>query len=341
MSSFHNPPTVAPAGPVSAPLTTSGLPVSQLESLRFKASQIIDSIQSLQRTLEAGHTASMPSWPDILSKYNILLSQTHSFSMGLSSTLSGAASTTAQGQRAGGTAPPNVLERVVLHPSTPMSDAQLDGEVIPLLRNQQTTDVLRVENETVRRVAEHMATKGSLGVLGAPSSQPQQQRQGGQQFALGMGAAAKKPVDYTDVLRECEEIREAHDRRVERAVRAVTMLRERFEWRARVEVEVEEPEELEWDPRAIAPVLDADESGEGEENGMDESAGEGEGEGEGDVVMEEEEGGSNDEDEVEALVDSAMDTQSPASPAVTMIGPSAGLVPETGNTLPAESVPRA
>ncbi|KAG2068275.1 hypothetical protein BDR04DRAFT_1232896 [Suillus decipiens] len=52
-----------------------------------------------------------------------------------------------------------------------------------------------------------------------------------------------------DVLHECEEIRSSHDHRVERAVRAVMMLRDKFEWKQRVEVEVEEPEELEWDPR--------------------------------------------------------------------------------------------
>ena len=51
-------------------------------------------------------------------------------------------------------------------------------------------------------------------------------------------------------MNECVEIRGAHDRRVERAVRAVTMLREKFDWKQRVEVEVEEPEELDWDPRA-------------------------------------------------------------------------------------------
>ncbi|KAF8066766.1 hypothetical protein FPV67DRAFT_1370634, partial [Lyophyllum atratum] len=247
------------------PLTTSGLPISQLESLKFKSSQIIDSILSLQRTIEAGHMAAMPAWPDILSKYNILLSQTHSFSMGLTGTLSAAAaSTSAQLAARGGTAPPagNLLERVALHPTAPMPDTQLDTEVIPLLRNQQTTDVLRDENETVRRLAEHMTTRGSLGVLGAPPAQ--------QQPPFGMGA--KKPVEYADVLRECDEIRDAHDRRVDRAVRAVLMLREKYEWRARVEVEVEEPEELEWDPRVHQQDIGMGEDM-GDENGDDENGG--------------------------------------------------------------------
>ncbi|KAG6884538.1 hypothetical protein C0993_010294, partial [Termitomyces sp. T159_Od127] len=285
-------PKMASSSSTFAPLTTSGLPISQLESLRFKSSQIIDSIQSLQRTVEAGHMAVMPAWPDILSKYNILLSQTHSFSMSLSGTLSAGAAS--QGSRPVPFS--SSLERVALHPSSPLTDAQLDGEVIPLLRNQQTTDVLRVESDTVRRLAEHMVTKGSLGVI-APQPPPKSAPFG----------VFKKPIEYADVIAECEEIREAHDRRVERAVRAVTMLRERFDWRARVEVEVEEPEELEWDPRvhphAVPDQMDLDENEGG--SGRDEPKETGDG----DVGMDDDQ--SSDEEEVQAMVDSAMDTQSP------------------------------
>ncbi|OJT06001.1 hypothetical protein TRAPUB_3188 [Trametes pubescens] len=202
------------------PFDLQALPVSQLESLKFKANQIIESIQLLQRTVEMGGQAVMPAWPDILSKYNILLSQSHSISMSLLAAHQ--AATNAQG---------NPYEKIALHPRVPLTDAQLDNDLIPLLRNQQTTDVLRVENETVRHLAEHMEIKGSLGVLGhAP-------RPGG------------KPVEYDDVLRECEQIRVEHDQRVERATRAVTLLREKYDWKARVEVEQEEPEELDWDPR--------------------------------------------------------------------------------------------
>ncbi|KAF8154581.1 hypothetical protein B0H34DRAFT_643898, partial [Crassisporium funariophilum] len=208
------------------------LPIPQLESLKFKANQIIDSIYALQRTIEAGgHPSAMHAWPDILSKYNILLSQTHNFSNALVQPFpTSSSSTRAPAQ--------NIYERIAIHPSMGMLDGQLDGEVIPLLRNQQTTDVLRVENDTVRRLAEHMSTRGSLGVLGV-SPPP---------AAPGGFGAPRKP-EYEDVLRECLEIRGAHDRRVERAVRAVTMLREKFDWKQRVEVEVEEPEELDWDPR--------------------------------------------------------------------------------------------
>ena len=217
-------PNITPNGVSSElaglPFDLQSLPVAQLESLKFKANQIIESIQLLQRTVEMGGQNVMPAWPDILSKYNILLSQSHNLSMSLLAAHQ--ASTATLG---------NPYEKIALHPRVPLTDAQLDNELIPLLRNQQTTDVLRSENETVRHLAEHMETKGSLGVLGhAP-------RPGG------------KHPEYEDVLRECEQIRVEHDLRVERATRAVTMLREKYDWKARVTVDQEEPEELDWDPR--------------------------------------------------------------------------------------------
>ena len=212
-------------------LPTAPLPIPQLESLKFKANQIIDSIIALQRTIEAGgHPSAMHAWPDILSKYNVLLSQTHNFSNALVQPFpTSSSSSKAPAQ--------NIFERIALHPRTAMTEMQLDAEAIPLLRNQQTSEVLRTENDTVRRLSEHMSTKGSLGVLGVAPP-----------IHLNGFGAPRKP-EYEDVLNECVEIRGAHDRRVERAVRAVIMLREKFDWKQRVEVEVEEPEELDWDPR--------------------------------------------------------------------------------------------
>ncbi|KAJ7596068.1 hypothetical protein C8J56DRAFT_884197 [Mycena floridula] len=207
------------------PFDASSLPLASLESLRFKANQIIESINTLMRTID-GHPNGMPAWPDVLSKYNILLSQTHNFSTSLVNPIQTAA------VRSNGFGAPsgNPFETTALHPCIGMTDTQLDNDVIPLLRNQQTMEVLKVENDTVRRLSEHMATRGSIGVLS------------------GAVPSGRKP-EYEDVLRECTEIREAHDHRVERAVRAVTMLRDRFDWKQRVEVQVEEPEELTWDPR--------------------------------------------------------------------------------------------
>src|ERR1700761_287373 len=120
-----------------APFEPSPLPLDQLESLRFKANQIIDSIYALQRTIEAGNQNYMPAWPDILSKYNILLSQTQNFSNALVAPMQTASITFANGvpQLAKPTAGTNPYEALALHPSVAMSDTQLDNEVIPLLRN--------------------------------------------------------------------------------------------------------------------------------------------------------------------------------------------------------------
>jgi hypothetical protein len=227
------------------------LPVPQLESLKFKTHQLLDSITSLHRTLD-GHPHYIPAWPDILSKYNILLSQSLNFSNAL-------------------LAPSAKWDGVALHPSTGMSDAQLDAELAPLLRNQQTTDVLKAESETVRRFAGHIARARGAGA--------------------GAGAGEKDGgVDHEEVLRECADIRAAHDRRVERAQRAVVMLREKFDWKLRMEVDVEEPEELEWDPRLTRPLAPPveeveEEEEDDDEEGDEDAEGEGEEDDEEDVQM--------------------------------------------------------
>ncbi|KAF9451580.1 hypothetical protein P691DRAFT_628524, partial [Macrolepiota fuliginosa MF-IS2] len=218
-------------------LPAAPLPIAQLESLKFKSAQIIESTNALAWIIKNNDSAAMPSWPDILSKYNILLSQTLSFSTALLATQS-----VRPTYIGGPTTQHNIYERIAIHPKASMTEQELDTEAAPLLRNQQTLDVLKMENDTVRRLAEHMSTRGSLGVLGAPPPAPTNG------FGYGIHVQPKKP-EYEDVLRECAEIRDAHDQRVDRAVRAVTMLREKFEWKQRVEVEVEEPEELDWDPR--------------------------------------------------------------------------------------------
>lgn len=223
--------------PTLPTLTPAPLPTAQLESLKFKSAQIIESINALAWTIKNGDMAAMPSWPDILSKYNILLSQTLNFSTALLQT-----QTIRPTYIGGPTTQHNIYERIAIHPMTSMTTQEFGAEAVPLLRIRQTLDVLKMENETVRRLAEHMSTRGSLGVLGAPPPAPTNG------FGYGIHAQPKKP-EYEDVLRECAEIREAHDQRVDRAVRAVTMLREKFDWKQRVEVEVEEPEELDWDPR--------------------------------------------------------------------------------------------
>ncbi|KIK57449.1 hypothetical protein GYMLUDRAFT_263188 [Collybiopsis luxurians FD-317 M1] len=287
----------APPPPTEFAFDPSSLPVAQLESLRFKANQIIESIKALQMIIDY-HPTAISSWPDILSKYNLLLSQTHNFSSSLTAPLPSSAGTNGT-IRVNGAGPSSSspFEKIALHPRVPVTDTQLDTEIIPLLRNQQTTDVLNMENETVRRLSEHMVTRGSVGVLsGVPIPPPPPQLRSSNSNTFGSTFSAphlahRKP-EYEDILQECEHIRTDHDRRADRAVRAVMLLRDKFEWKPRVAVEVEEPEELDWDrTRQSSNTME-----EGSESGG--------------------EGGSSDEDEVEGhLVQDSADSMASQSTA--------------------------
>jgi hypothetical protein len=160
--------------------------IASLESIKIRVAQLIDSIQTLAWQLEAFHPP--PPWPDLLAKYAVVMAQTHNLSRALASNAA--------------------LASTALHPRAPLPDASLDGALIPLLRNQQTTDVLRAESASVRR----------------------------------LGAALKLPEDAPPhvVLETVSEVVVAHDARAERAQRAVAMLREKYDWRVRVAVDPDE-----------------------------------------------------------------------------------------------------
>ena len=240
----------------------------------------------------------MPSWPDVLSKYNVLLSQTLNLSVGLV----GATSSGAGGVGIGGANGTNQFSRIALHPNLSLTDTALDNDLIPLLRNQQTTDVLRLENDTVRRLGERMQTRGVAGVLGLTNSSSVHTS------IPSPDKDIEKPT-YPQILAELTTIRDAHDARVDRAIRAVTMLRDKYDWKTRLEVEVEEPEELEWDPRrSVFPDAngdvegaegDVDMNGDGTEDGDAEGDVDADGDGEAEV-----DGGqsSDEEDAVDAMV---------------------------------------
>lgn len=161
----------------------------------------------------------LPPWPDILAKYNLLVSQTHT----LSSTLSASFSQTSQNPALAlpGLRPKpqtNPFEKLALHPTITLPEAQFDNELIPLLRSQQTTQVLNLESSLVSRIQESVkdfnAANGVSRFAQTSSGQP----------------------NHEQTLQACEVIRTAHDARVDRARRAVTMLRDKYDWRARVEI---------------------------------------------------------------------------------------------------------
>jgi hypothetical protein len=235
------------------------LPVGQLDSTKFKISQIMESILALSATIECGGQNVMPAWPDILAKYNVLLSQTHNLSLSLASTLSLHASQQQQGQLVGEStanapvASTRPFSKLALHPTTGVPDVQFDNELIPLLRNQQTIEVLREESATVRRLQERL-----------PPSVVTQQKE-----------RPNAPETHHAVIDACDSIRREHDSRCDRAMRAVALLRERYDWKARLAVEMEEPEEfipnhgLEPDPNTGGTADDDDDDNEDDDEDND------------------------------------------------------------------------
>ncbi|KAJ8518647.1 hypothetical protein ONZ45_g4318 [Pleurotus djamor] len=242
-------PAPAPAPLPKLSFNPSNLPVAQLESLKFKANQIVESIISLRATVEGGYQNVMPPWPEILSKYNILLSQTLNFSNSLSATIGSSQASTSRLPIGAQQLPQtSQYEKIALHLNGAVSEKEAD-EIALLVRTFQLPQILQSENNAVRRLSERMATRGSMGVMGSVPP------------PVNAFGSARKP-EYEDVLRECAEIKDQHDRMVDRAVKAVTMLRDKYDWKQRVEVEVEEPEELDWDPRlGMLPPPDEDMQG--------------------------------------------------------------------------------
>jgi hypothetical protein len=244
------------------------LPLAPLESLRFKVNQTVESIVALQHLIAYGGAPAMPSWPEIMSKYTILLSQSHS----LMSSLAGLAG--------GGTALPDggsVFATLSLHPKEPVNE-ETRPELIGLLRNQQTNDVLADQDQIVRRLASHMQTRGVLG-LNASRGGPPPNFPPSSEWADG-----RRKLTEEDVIRECEEMKTAHDARVGDAMRALAMLREKYDFKARLEVDQEEPEELDWDPRlgggqtqagGEAPAGTQEEDTDTDEDGVDDVLGQG------------------------------------------------------------------
>jgi hypothetical protein len=185
--SAQQPPQANPSQP-TLPANLNGPPpdIALLESIKFRVTQLIDSIQTLAWQLDAFHPP--PPWPDLLAKYAVVMAQTHNLSRALAFS--------------------TALASAALHPRAPLSDPTLDATLIPLLRNQQTTDVLRAESASVRR----------------------------------LNAALKLPEDPPPqaVLDAVSDAVAAHDARAERAQRAVAMLREKYDWRVRVAVDSDE-----------------------------------------------------------------------------------------------------
>ena len=218
----------------------SSLPLPHLVSLRSKLSQIIDSLNTLTLLIAGNdiNAMGMASWPDILAKYNNLLTQSHT----LITTLSGAhlpqpARRPGEARRERG----NPYEGIVLHPfnlvtppvdasgagGTGVIDEAHQGMLENLLRTDPHPEVIKRWDASVRRFVERR--KGGDITLRAGDGTGA----GGLALIGGIDSAR----EAQDIIKEMTGVREGHDARIERAMRVVEELRDRWDWKMRVGVE--------------------------------------------------------------------------------------------------------
>lgn len=139
----------------------------------------------------------MTSWPDILAKYNNLLAQTHS----LSESLSGK-HIPAPPRKPGEPPRPRVnqFEMIALHPLISLNELQTNMTV-NLLKTQPLPEVMSRADESIARFAEKR----------------------------------KDGADDFDVIKEMQQIREGHDAKVDRALKSVMELKDKYDWKMRME----------------------------------------------------------------------------------------------------------
>jgi len=145
----------------------------------------------------------MTSWPDVLAKYNNLLAQTHS----LSESLSGK-HIPAPPRKPGEPPRPRVnqFEMIALHPLISLNELQTNMTV-NLLKTQPVPEVMTRADESIALFAEKR----------------------------------KDGADDFDVIKEMQQIREGHDAKVDRALKSVMELKDKYDWKMRMAFD--EPED--------------------------------------------------------------------------------------------------
>lgn len=182
------------------------VPLPHVENLKSKISQITDSLNVLAGTIDGGGMPGMTSWPDILAKYNNLLAQTHS----LSESLSGK-HIPAPPRKPGEPPRPRVnqFEMIALHPLISLNELQTNMTV-NLLKTQPLPEVMSRADESIARFAEKR----------------------------------KDGADDFDVIKEMQQIREGHDAKVDRALKSVMELKDKYYWKMRMAFDEPEDEAM-------------------------------------------------------------------------------------------------
>ncbi|EJT99675.1 hypothetical protein DACRYDRAFT_117867 [Dacryopinax primogenitus] len=196
----------------SLPTGTSSVQVSQnvptlpptslppMDAISLKFSQVHDGIFSLARSIEADGDRSIATWPDLLSKYNFLVSQSHILSQTLSNSASLAEEHSADPRTR--RPPLSTLPRLVLHPISPtQDDPSMDFRAAALIRTALIPDM-----------SERQAS-----------------------LLKGFGHI---DADHNEVVavNELSLLIKSHDGRVSRILDQMNAFREQYDWTARVSV---------------------------------------------------------------------------------------------------------
>ncbi|KAH7338400.1 hypothetical protein B0J17DRAFT_422413 [Rhizoctonia solani] len=251
------PPPLIPDPKLDPTTLSSQLPQAQVENLRYKIIQIMEGINGLLITLNMPGMQ-LAAWPDLMTKYNVLLSKTHTLASSLSTppTRKGMIgfrqivptpfavngppdpnASTGQTNPTTSTAPnpatvPN--PSATANPTAPGApnpegptglDPQLDAMLEALLDGRRSLSVTKTDVANVARL--HLPGGNAGGVGGAGLGI------GGAGAGVGVGLGGETvPPDV--MLARLEEVRDAHDARCARGVEAVRQLKDKYDWKSRL-----------------------------------------------------------------------------------------------------------
>ncbi|KAF8603593.1 hypothetical protein BDV93DRAFT_556290 [Ceratobasidium sp. AG-I] len=259
------PPAPVPDPKIDATASAAALPQAQLENLRYKITQITESITGLIVTLNTqqgnGVAGGLAAWPELMTKYNVLLSKTHSLaaSLGAAPTRKGQTSLKAiaphpyvtDGPKppVAPTAAPAVPGQAAATPvggpgqpqpapatAVPTLDPHLDVMLEVLLDGRRAPAVLRADiaNSARLRLPQENGGMpgfglGQGGMIGGGSSTG---------LAGGIFGGIREGVMTAEELRaeeaRLDEVRRAHDARCARGVEAVRQLKDKYDWKSRL-----------------------------------------------------------------------------------------------------------
>ncbi|KAG8882726.1 hypothetical protein FRB97_007866 [Tulasnella sp. 331] len=203
-----NPP--APPPPILSYDPAKALPTARLRSLENYTKSLKIGIQELQATVHGYGLQTGPSWPDILTSYNKILQQTALVSQQLTGTdtVAGGSYTAnllaSQAHASEWPRPPmNKLPHVLIHPTQPLPSEHMVENVTGWLATARPGPVIENDIALVNR------------------------------FEKARAAVGRENSTAEEIIKEMRDLREEHDARADRALRAVHMLRDRYHWKLR------------------------------------------------------------------------------------------------------------